>query len=153
MLSAGLTARSQNILWHQGSDWRCCCTCQCHFPQVAFVLWVRCSVSRVHTAVTLFLMICSPPGSSRERSVWQAARAGLLLVCQRADPSLACTLPQPLAERAGSEGEKLLEDPPDLVPLHSSSVPALLMITHRKDVSQAAIPFQGMPQLLCLGLG
>lgn len=55
---------------------------------------------------------------------------------------LPALFPQPLAERAGRVGKKLLED-----------LPALLMMTHRKDVSQAAIPFQGVPQLLCLGLG
>lgn len=47
MLSAGLTARSQNRLWHQGSDWRCCCTSQCHFPHAVFVLWVRCHIHTV----------------------------------------------------------------------------------------------------------
>lgn len=59
---------------------------------------------------------------------------------------LPALFPQPLAERAGREGKKLLEDPPDLVtawpsqpdpvPLHLSSLPALLMMTHRKLVSQ-----------------
>lgn len=92
MLSAGFSARSQNTFWHQGSDWRCCCTCQCHFPQAMFVLRVRCHIQRVHTAVTLFLLICSAAGSSEERCVWAGRRAGLLLIYQRADPSLDCTL-------------------------------------------------------------
>lgn len=162
MLSAGLSARSQNTFWHQSSDWRCCCTCQCHFPQAVFVLWVRCHIQRVHTAVTLFLLICSPVDSNEERCVWQAARAGLILVCQRADPSLACTLPLAPCWRGRQRGKEAawrscwpcsLALQPDPVPLHFSSLPALLVMSHRKDVSQAAIPFQGVPQLLCLGLG
>lgn len=68
-------------------------------------------------------------------------------------PHFPALFPQPLAERAGRGGKKLLEGPPDLVPLHFSSLPPLLVMTHREDVSQTAISFQGVPQLLCLGLG
>lgn len=61
---------------------------------------------RVHTAVTLFLLIFSPPGSSEERCVWQAARAGLPLVCRRADPSLACTLPSATCWKGRQRGKE-----------------------------------------------
>lgn len=160
MLSAGLTARSQNTFWHQGSDWRCC-TCQRHFPHAVLVLWVRCHMQRVHTAVTLFLLIYSPPGSSGERVFGRQQGQDCHWCAREQVLHLPALFPQPLAERVGREGKKLLEDPPDLVtalqpdpvPLHLSSLPALLMMTHRKDVSQAAIPFQGVPQLPCLGLG
>lgn len=37
-----------------------------------------------------------------------------------------------------------------LFPLRLFSLPALLTTTYRKDVSQAAVAFQGVPQLLCL---
>jgi len=39
-----------------------------------------------------------------------------------------------------------------LFPLRLFSLPALLTTAYRKDVSQAAVAFQGVPQLLCLHL-
>lgn len=74
------------------------------------MLWVRCHVQRAHAAVTLFLLICSPRGSSQEYTVgrdvfsrqkeqdchWYAREQML---------PLSVVSPQPCSEGAGREAK------------------------------------------------
>lgn len=74
------------------------------------MLWVRCHVQRAHAAATLFLLICSPRGSSQEYTVgrdvfsrqqeqdchWYAREQML---------PLSVVSPQPCSEGAGREAK------------------------------------------------